>query len=158
MSLNWSKTKFMVISPEQHAKVDILNQTIGYEPHIIIDGAQVEVVSQFKLLGCTLDEDLSFIPYMSLLKQTILSKLFAIKNVFFLSHSVRLQFFKTFILPHFDYCASLFIYFNNTIINKLESLYNRCLSILLNININDKSFQEQHSFLKSLNLMPFKFS
>ena len=157
MSLNWSKTKFMVISPEQHAKVDILNQTIGYEPHIIIDGAQVEVVSQFKLLGCTLDEDLSFIPYISLLKQTILSKLFAIKNVFFLSHSVRLQFFKTFILPHFDYCASLFIYFNNTIINKLESLYNRCLSILLNININDKSFQEQHSFLKSFNLMPFKF-
>jgi hypothetical protein len=157
MSLNWSKTKFLVISPEQHAKVDILNQTIGYEPHIIIDGAQVEVVSQFKLLGCTLDEDLSFIPYMSLLKQTILSKLFAIKNVFFLSHSVRLQFFKTFILPHFDYCASLFIYFNNTIINKLESLYNRCLSILLNININDKSFQEQHSFLKSFNLMPFKF-
>ena len=75
MSLNWSKTKFMVISPEQHAKADILNQTIGYEPHIIIDGAQVEVVSQFKLLGCTLDEDLSFIPYISLLKQTILSNL-----------------------------------------------------------------------------------
>ena len=48
---------------------------------------------------------------------------------------IKVHFFKTFLLPHFDYCASLFIYFSNTLINKLKKLYNLCLFVLLRLEL-----------------------
>lgn len=52
--------------------------------------------------------------------------------MFYLSFQVKLQFFKTFILPYFDYCSTLIIYFTKTIIQKIANYYYYCLSRLLN--------------------------
>ena len=43
----------------------------------------------------------------------------------------QLQFFKTFLLPYFDYCLSIGIYYNIELRNELKKLYYFCLRKLL---------------------------
>ena len=83
----------------------------------------------------------------------------------FLNQEVKMQFFKTFILPHFDYCISLAIYYPKHLIDQLEKLYNYCLFKLCNIKLSVKSYktfipldlQAQSNLLKDFNLMPFRY-
>ena len=68
-----------------------------------------------------------------------------------------MHFFKIFILPQFDYCSSLFLYFSNTLLDNIKGLYNNALFHLLRLNFRGKSIDEQYIILKPLNLLPFKF-
>ena len=78
------------------------------------------------------------------------------KKLFYLSFKVKLHFFKTFILPHLDYCASLFIYFKKTLLDKLERAYNSCLFNLLKIDLgNSLTCVSQQSLLSPFKLLSF---
>ena len=50
--------------------------------------------------------------------------MFRIKRLFYLATSVKIQFFKTFILPYFDYCLSLIIYFPKSTFQSLNTFFN----------------------------------
>ena len=147
--LNWSKTKFMIINNTKAGARHPVN--------IELENNLIEVVPEFKLLGCTIDDKLRFDKHVKNLKSAVCSKLFTIKNLFFLSFDIKVHFFKTFLLPHFDYCSSLFVYFSNTLLNKLYKLYNLCLYILLRLELNHLSIEAQQDILKPLNIMPFKY-
>ena len=147
--LNWSKTKFMIINSKKAGA--------RHPPNIEIENNLIEVVSDFKLLGCTIDDKLHFDKHVKNLKSSVCSKLFAIKNLFFLSFDIKVHFFKTFLLPHFDYCSSLFVYLSNFLVNKLNKLYNLCLYILLRLELNYLTVESQQELLEPLNLMPFKY-
>ena len=95
--------------------------------------------------------------HVKMLTKAINAKLFSIKNIFYLSANIKLQFFKTFIQPHFDYCFSLFIYMCNTLINKLNNLFNSCLWHLLKINLRGVENSEHLIILKPYFLLPFKY-
>ena len=84
-------------------------------------------MSDFKLLGITIDNELNFTKHSSFKKKIINRKLFSIKRLFFLSTSVKIQFFKTFILPYFDYCLSLSIYFPKSTLQRINNCFNLCL-------------------------------
>ncbi len=103
LDINWSKTFFMFVT-NKHIKNKLPKE-------IKINDTSVKVVDSFKLLGVTIDNGLNFTKYTSDIRITINRKLFGIKRLFYLSTSVKIQFFKTFILPYFDYCLSLLIYF-----------------------------------------------
>ena len=92
----------------------------------------IELVCEFKLLWCLLDDKLNFKKYFCNLisKTKVCRNLFAIKIIFFLANDNKINFLNTFLLPHFDYFASLFIYFSDTLINKINKLYNLCLFVL----------------------------
>ena len=62
----------------------------------------------------TSDNILNFCSHIADIALKIKRKTYCIKRLFFLSTNVKLQFFKTFILPYFDYCLSLAIYFSKT--------------------------------------------
>ena len=96
---------------------------------------KIEVVSKFKLLGIFLDCRLNFLDFVSGLSLVINWKMFAIKRLFYLSKSLKLQFFKTFFLRFFDFGLSIIIYFSKLAIQKLEKTYNNCLYKLFKINI-----------------------
>jgi hypothetical protein len=96
---------------------------------------KVKVVDSFKLLGVTIDEKLNFSKHVSNVRKIINFKLFGIKRIFYLCNSVKIQFFKTFILPCFDYCSSLLIYFPKSTIQKISNCYNMCLNKLLNFKL-----------------------
>ena len=105
LTINWNKTKFMFIS--NCSFKDELPRFVN------IFGHEVEVVKKFKLLGVMIDSCLNFNDYLIDIKKRVNKRLYSIKNIFYLSQNVKVQFFKTFILPHFDYCLSLLIYFNH---------------------------------------------
>ena len=87
----------------------------------------VKVVKTFKLLGDTIDNKLDFTEHCSNLKKIINRKIFSIKRLFYLATSVKIQFYKTFILPYFDYCLSLIIYFPKQTVQSLNNCFNLCL-------------------------------
>ena len=135
IDINWSKTFFMFVT----------NKRIKPPKTILFNKSTIEVVSKFKLLGVTLDNKLKFDIFTSQLKKKIVTKMHSIKKLFQLSHSVKLQFFKSFMLPYFDYCSILTIYFTKTAIQRLCNCFNLCLFRLFkiknsaqdNIELND---------------------
>jgi len=146
--INWSKTKFMFIT-RLRSKQDLSS-------FIELNGNKIELVNDFKLLGCIIDNKLNFDKYVKSISKSVYSKIFSIKNLFFLSLNIKLQFFKSFVLPHFDYCASLFIYLSITLINKIMRIYNNCLRLLFKIDLRDIDEINQLSLLSTYNLLPFK--
>ena len=134
----------------------ITKQRCARPSSLIIDGFNVEVVDEFKLLGITIDNNLLFNKYADRLKSTVNQKLYSIKKLFYLSLNIKVQFFKTFIQPHFDYCSSLAVYFNKTLVNRIERFYNICLFRLTGIPFLNHSLTQQSLILKPFNLLPFK--
>ena len=77
--------------------------------------------------------------------------------MFFLPFTTRLHFYKTFILLHFDYCISLFVYMNKTLIDKISKVYNFSIYMMLGISLHLLDDNQQFNVLKPINLFPFKF-
>ena len=86
-----------------------------------------------------------------------MKKNFAIKNMFYLPFDTRLQFLKTFILPHFDYCSSLFIYMSKALIEKISRVYNFAIFIILKIKLSFLDNEKQLEVLRPLKLLPYKY-
>ena len=103
------------------------------------DGQTVKVVDQFKLLGVTIDNKLNFEKYASLLNKKQSTK----RCTFFLCQSVKLRFSKSFIMPHFDYCLTLFCYLPKSPLQKIYNTYNYTFLKL-------KSTNDANSFNKLL--------
>ena len=138
LDINWAKTEFMFVS----------NTRQKLPTEIEINGVHIKVKQEFKLLGITIDNKLTFNNYSNLLKKIVQIKMFSIKRLFYLAYAVRLQFFKTFIAPHFDYCLTLFVYFSKQAISRIVKLYNFCLDKLLNIksiNSNEAEILNDHN-------------
>jgi hypothetical protein len=125
LDINWTKTFLMVVT----------NKRIKIPPSFTFNNIEIKCVEEFKLLGVTIDSKLNFNKHISIVSHTINSKSFAIKNLFYLSTSVKVQFFKTFILPYFDYCSSLLIYFGKAEIQRLCNKYYLCLYMLFKVDL-----------------------
>jgi hypothetical protein len=144
IDINWSKTFAMFIT----------NKRVQIPLEITIATVKVKVVDSFKLLGVTIDNKLSFVEYATILCRTVNKKLFSINRLFYLATSVKLQFFKSFILPYFDYCSSIFIFFPKLILQKLSNLYFLCLFKLFKFNfVND--WAAANEFLQKYGLQSF---
>ncbi len=89
LDINWSKTFIMFIS----------NKKITLPKEISFQDKKIEVVTSFKLLGITIDNKLNFNSYITQTRNIINRKIHSIKNIFYLPTAVKLQFFKSFIMP-----------------------------------------------------------
>ena len=123
---------------------------------IRIESSEVEIVDCFKLLGCQIDHKLLFEEHYQHVKKLVNIKCFAIKDIFYLSQTVRAHFFKAFIQPHFDYCASLYIYFSESLLKRFERFYDICIYRMLKIKLFDLDVDEQLAELSERGLMPFR--
>lgn len=149
LDINWTKTKIMFI----HNKRNVV-----LPKEFVFEGTTIEIVSEFKLLGIILDNKLSFSHHVRHLRCTINKKLYSIKTLFHLPKSVKVQFFKTFILPHFDYCLSLLVYFSKKAIQSLSNCYYICLFTLFNFTGSVSStsdFNTLNNNLEALKLNGF---
>ena len=116
----------------------ITRKRIKIPDQIILNGVAIKVVKQFKLLGVILDDKMSFSKYVSSICIKINYRLYSIKKLFYLSTAIKIQFYKTFILPYFDYCIPLAIYYSSTVLQKLCNCYNMWLCKLFNSTKQDK--------------------
>jgi len=95
----------------------VTNRRLKAPKSIDFNDIHVKVVDRFKL------------------QRNVSYNLHSIKRLFYLSASVKLKFFKTFIMPYFDYYSSLTIYFLKATIQKICNFYNYCLNKLLKIDL-----------------------
>ena len=145
LDINWKKTFAMFIT----------NKRVTLPSTVTLNGISIDVVTNFKLLGVTIDNKLSFSSYVSSICRIVNTKLFSIKRLFYLSTSVKLQFFKSFIMPYFDYCSTLFVYFPKAEIQRLSNLYYMCLFKLFKFNFASDS-NETNIFLQKYGLSSFQ--
>jgi hypothetical protein len=126
-------------------------------PKVIkINDKVIQVVHEFKLLGVTIDDKLKFDKYVSDVKKKVYCKLYSIKRLYQLSFDVKLQFFKTFILPHFDYCLSLCIYMNNQTLTRLGKMYYTCIKRLFKLELNLTNVIDTNCLLGYYNLFSYQ--
>ena len=144
--INWSKTFGMFIA----------SNTKLLPKAVTLYDIKIEVVNSFRLLGIELDSNLSFKSFVSNLCLTINRKLYSIKRIFQLCFSVKVQFFKTFLLPYFDYCISLCIYFSKTVLQKLCNMFYVCIFKLFKLNFSDQDSTTVNNCLKKYNLFSFQ--
>jgi hypothetical protein len=116
----------------------------------------------------TLDNKLDFSEHWSNLKKVINRQLFSIKRFFYLATTVKTHFFKTYILPYFDYCLSLIIYFPGSALQSLSNCFYCCLYRLFKFkpdeiiycestpNEEEKVMNDFYSKLQSYNLFTFQ--
>ena len=100
LDINFKKTYIMIITRHR----------VEIPKLIMVNGIDIEVVQKFKLLGVTIDSKLIFASYISSVFHKVNDVMYSIKRLFYLPLSTKIQFFKTFILPLFDYCLTLSIY------------------------------------------------
>ena len=145
MDINWSKTFFMFIK----------NKKYNYPVNIDIMNYSIEVVDSFKLLGVTLDSKLNFSEFISCTKKLINARLYSIKRLFYLSFNVKIQFFKTFIMPYFNYCITLSIYFPKSTLQSFCNFYYFCLYKLFKLKTNG-NLTDVNNILESMSLSSFQ--
>ena len=143
LDINLLKTYFMFVTNKRVKLPKEINLGTKTENNKPVD-INVCVVTSFKLLGVTLDNKLTFTEHCSNIKKIVNKKLYSIKRLFFLCTSVKIHFFKTFILPYFDYCLSLIIYFPSSSLQSLNNCFNLCLYMLFNFKpeVGDKDRDE----------------
>ena len=97
LSLNLSKTNFMVFKPRQKKQL--------FEFHVSIDEQPIPSVSETMFLGVFIDDNLRWKPHISLLASKLSKSIGIIhKSRFFLStHSLR-TLYNSMILPYLYYC------------------------------------------------------
>lgn len=138
----------------------VTNKQIDVPGEVLITTNSIElkikVVNSFKLLGITLDNKLSFQQFAADTSLKINKRLYSIRRLFYLATSVKLQFFKTFILPIFDYCLSLIIYMPKIIIQKLCNIYYTCLFKLFKFNFVHMNISTINDYLFKYNLFSFQ--
>jgi hypothetical protein len=138
VDINWLKSEIMFITNKKN---------IIIPEFIDINGNQVKVVTEFKLLGIIIDNKLNFKSNTTKIKRSINIRLHSIQKLFQLPLAVKIQFLKTFILPYFDYCATLCIYFSKEILQKLANTYNTCIFKLIDVKaIRDSIINSSEEF------------
>jgi ribonuclease P/MRP protein subunit RPP40 len=119
--VNWSNYNCLMISWSKTFAMFITDYKRTIFPNfIIINNINISVVSSFKLLGVIIDKHISFKENINNISSKVYASLFSLKSKFFLSMETKLQFLKTFILPHFDYCLSLCIYYRILFKERIE--------------------------------------
>lgn len=127
LSLHIGKTSCMFVcsrQKRQHVQDPFINLTLNDQ---VI--SQVECIDY---LGVKLDQNLSFDPHVDRVIAKISRALGVLKRVSpFIDQDTKLTLFNTIVLPHFDYCSTVWDICSENHINKLQRLQNRAMRIIL---------------------------
>lgn len=125
LKLNVNKTKCMQIS----------NKALTNEYQIIINGCEIEKVSNIKYLGILLDNKLTFKENINYLCKKVAKKIsFLARLAKNLTLIAKINVYKTVIAPHFEYCASILFLSNEELFLKMQKLQNKAMRIILKCN------------------------
>lgn len=118
----------------------------NYDININIDGQKLELMDEMKYLGVIIDNKLKFDKNMDYVCKKIGRKINVINELKKeLNCGQKLIIYKSIVQPHFTYCASILYIANQTDLNRLQMLQNKCLKAILNVNkyTNNKLMLDQ---------------
>jgi hypothetical protein len=145
--LNCSKTKAMFLV-DRRDKDNYPNE-ISFKDNVI------EIVKHFKLLGVEIDRMLLFRQLINDLKRKVYFRLHSMKHLYYMPLATKVDLFKCYVVPHFDYIMSLTVYFDKWAIHQLEALYNRAIKQLLNLIIKHMDHDACLQLLTPYRIMHF---
>ena len=147
MCLHPQKTKYMLITTRQK------RQNLAYDSSpLYIDGTIVEEAKNHKVLGLTIDNNLSWSDYISTLSNNISKKIFQLSKIKkFLNLHTRKIFFHAYIESLINYASTIWDSASDNILKHLSSLHRRALKLILL-----KSSTLSISDYKGLDILPLK--
>lgn len=124
LSLNYDKTKCMII---YRNKIDE-----NVEINVNIDGKMIERVNYIKYLGFLIDDKLNMHEQITRTTKKIASKInFLKRSSRKLTYETRILIYNAIVLPHFNYCSTLYIMCTKEQIKKLQKLQSRAMRIII---------------------------
>ena len=92
-----------------------------YHHSLFLNNARIEFLQSIKILGVTIDKDLSYKEHISDQLKKAYAKASALRRIRrFLPHDAMIKLYKAFILPHLEYCSPLFVGVGTGQRNRLE--------------------------------------
>jgi hypothetical protein len=139
MSLNPSKTKYMLIATRQKRQNITCNM-----PPLYIKNSIVEEVDQHKVLGVIIDKNLTWSPHIENLSNLLSQKLFQLNQIkHFLDVSAMKNFFFAYIQSSIDYASTLYDMSSANVLKQLVSIHRKSLKIIMNkSSISDSDYKE----------------
>ena len=133
MVLNSAKTKVMLVTTSQRRNrldCDSLNLKFNNE--------DLNMISNDKLLGVFVDNNLTWSEHIKHLTKKIASSTWLLSKIKrFLSRDHRVQFYKSYIQPHIDFCNIVWGSSSESIKSRLFKLQKRVCRIILDYNVDD---------------------
>ena len=156
MSLNPSKTKYMIITTRQ--KRQLLHSPSA---HLSVGNQQITEVNDHKVLGVTIDNNLTWGPHIRDLCKTTAKKVYqSAKIKHFLNFYARKTFFQAHIQSGIDYASTLWDLASDSLQKPLKSLHRRAIKtvFLKRTSLTDKDYKAAQILPLSSRLMSNKAS
>ena len=145
MALHPDKTKFMLVTTRQKRQNLLPNL-----PPLTIKSDIIQEVQNHKVLGITIDNNLSWTPHMNALCKKISTKVFQLSRLkHFVNFQVRKLFFTSHIQSLIDYGSTLWDSASQNTLKPLHSLHRGALKLIL----LKQSSLEKNDYSK-LNVLP----
>ena len=127
LQVNASKTQAMSLGRSQYAYVFHLNNNI------------IQTENTLRILGVTLDKNLTFKPYVNEILKKIYAKIATLSRLkHFVPKYILVSLYKTYVVPHFEYCSPILLGISKTLKQKMESANEYGLRTILNAGSNCK--------------------
>ena len=125
LTINVKKTKFMIFGTRSKIKK-------AKKLKLQVNGQPLQQVPSYKYLGVTLDSVLSYSHHISMVINTVSHKAYILSKIRpFITTYSSIRIYKSMILPYFDYADIIIDKANQTDLDKLQRMQNRCLKICL---------------------------
>ena len=127
MAVNVSKTKAICIGSKQKLSV-----TSNENINLALNGQQIIESTCEKVLGVFIDASLSWSSHIDYIIKKVNSSLALLKRIKkYLNHKARQMYYNAYVLPHLDYCCSIWGNCNNFLLDSLLKLQKRAARIIL---------------------------
>jgi exonuclease III len=145
MAIHPQKTKFMLITTRQK------RQNLPLKlPSIKINNQIIEEVDSHKILGITVDNNLSWSEHMTVLCKNISQKVYQLSQIkYFLDPYSKKLFFLAYIQSSIDYASTIWDSASANTLKPLLSLHKRAIKIILNKSESLTNFD-----FKQSNILP----
>ena len=144
MILNLAKTKVLLVTTTQKRQ-RLQNENIDLK----FNNESLNMISKDKILGVYVDNNLTWSEHIKHLSRKITSSIWLLSKIKkFLSQCHRVQFYKSYIQPHIDFCNIVWGSSSETNKLKIFKLQKRACRVILDYNVDDI-----HEAMKSLKIM-----
>lgn len=132
MVINTDKTKAMIITTRQR------RSRIDDNIQIFLNDIQLSTVSNEKVLGVQIDNNLSWREHVSKVAKKMSTNIWLLSKIkCYLSLEHRLIYYKSYIQPHLDYANIVWGNTAKTNLMQIERLQKRACRIILDYNVNN---------------------
>ena len=133
MLINTAKTKVMLITTHQK-RTSLINGQLSLH----LNNDELNMITNDKVLGIIIDNNLTWSQHVDKVCKKITTNLWRLSRIKeYLTIPQRVQFYKTYIQPHIDYCNTVWGGTSQVNLNRIFRLQKRACKIILDYNVEN---------------------